>query len=73
MIRTKLSAFFWFPYQSNPSLKEQKPYVQSWLLVLSKVTVMMYGFFFSRHCGNGSSKIKGNDYDKYYIPVSYAD
>ena len=41
MERTKMPAFFWLPSQSKTSLKEQNSYVHSFLLVLSKVTVLM--------------------------------
>ena len=38
-----MSAFFWIPYQSNLSLKEKNYSNHSFLLVLGKVTVLMYG------------------------------
>ena len=41
MTRTKFTALFWIPSQSNPSLKGKKSSVHSFLLILSKVTVMM--------------------------------
>ena len=40
-----MSSFFRIQSQSNPSLKEQNSSVFSLLLVLSKVTVLMYGIF----------------------------
>ena len=38
--------FFRIPSQSNTSLKEQKFYVHSLLLVLRKVTVLVHGIVF---------------------------
>ena len=43
MTRTEMSALFRLPSQSNPSLKEQNSYDNSFLLVLIKVTVLMCG------------------------------
>ena len=37
--------FFHIPPQSNPSLKEQKSYINSLLLVIRKVTILMHGNF----------------------------
>ena len=42
MTRTKISAFFQLPSQLNHSLKEKHSYIHSFLLVLTKVTVLMH-------------------------------
>ena len=42
MTRIEMPDFFRLPYQSNNSLKDQKSYVHSLLLLLSKVNVLMY-------------------------------
>ena len=43
MTRTKMSAFFCIPSQTNPSLNELKSSVHLLLQLLRKVTVMMHG------------------------------
>ena len=43
MTRTKVSAFFLIPPQSNPSLKEPTSSVNSLITVLKKVNFMMLG------------------------------
>ena len=67
-----MSSFFQLPPQSNPSLKEQKSSIHSLVLVLRKVTVIMHGIF-SRHCENGSYKIKVIDFDESYSPLADSD
>ena len=44
--RTKMTAFFRIPYQSTPTLKEQRYSVHSLIQVISKATVLMYGYLF---------------------------
>ena len=39
----KISAFFWIPYQSNPSMMVKRSYVHSLLKLLSKVNVLLHG------------------------------
>ena len=43
MTRTKMSAFFWLPYQSNSSLIAQSFYAHSLLKLLVKATVLVHG------------------------------
>ena len=40
---TEMLAFFQIPSQSNPSLKEKNPSVHSFILLLSRVAVLMHG------------------------------
>ena len=42
MTRTRMSAFFWIPSQSDTFLKEKNSPVHLLLLVLVKVTVLMH-------------------------------
>ena len=67
-----MSAFFWIPPPSNPSLKEKK---LCSLIATSIKECDCYDAwkFVTRHCANGSSRIKGFGFDQAYSPVAHAE